>query len=395
MNLKYGLNGNISNRKRLSHDRLLDRTDTLNTYDYRHRTLSNQFHAGFRFRNPNGTFNADVYLQYDLSSQMRKDRFPEAAAYPRTYQHLSPFLRLRYNSAVLNMDATYSEMQLIPSIDETRDWLDNSSLFFLRAGSPSLKQAIRRNANMNVMVTLPKTASTLNLILLYSQTQNATAYDKTYFREDTYLPEYDYTAAAGSQLARPVNIRGNRSLMADLSWSMYSTRLNTSISIGPEYQWNEQPFRINDGLHVTGTHDAGMSIRLMTNLSRYAEISLGSRTSYGINQLDGERVFQSLSENLDAQVKVNLFQRLWLKSDILWNWLETDEEQAPGYHRELWNAGISWKFGQKKNVELGFDVRDLLNRNNSWSTVILEDYIQSSWSTLYGTSFLLNLRWVF
>ena len=60
-------------------------------------------------------------------------------------------------------------------------------------------------------VTLPKTASTLKLMLLYSQTQNATAYDKTYFKEDTYLPEYDYTAPTGSQLARPVNIRGYRS----------------------------------------------------------------------------------------------------------------------------------------------------------------------------------------
>ena len=395
MNLKYYLKGNISNRKRLSYDRLLDQIDTLNTYNYRHRDISNQFHIGLRFRNVKGNFNANASLQYDISSQMRKDLFPENPDYPRVYQHLSPYLRLTYYSTILNMDMTYSEIQIIPSIDDTRMCLDNSSPFFLRAGNPSLKQAIRRNANMHLTVTLPKTASTLKLMLLYSQTQNATAYDKTYFKEDTYLPEYDYTAPTGSQLARPVNIRGNRSLMADLSWSMYITRINTSIMLGPQYDWKEAPYIVNDGLHVTGTHSVALDIRLVTNLSTFAEISLGSKTSYGINQIDRKLLFRSLNEDLDAQLKVNLFKRLWLKSNIIWNWMGTDNKQAQGYHGELWNAGLSWKFGQKKNVELGFDVHDILNRNNSWSTVILEDYIQSSWSTLYGTSFLLTLRWEF
>lgn len=395
MNLNYRLRGNISNRKCLSHDRLLDRTDTLKTYDYRHRNLSNQFYVGLYFKNAKGNFTADARLHYDISSQMRKDRFPENAAYPRTYQHLSPYLRLQYNSAVLNINATYSEIQLIPSIDDTRDRLDNSSPFFLKAGNSSLKQSITRNAGMDMTVTLPKTAGMLNMSLTYSQTQNATAYDKTYFREDTFLPEYDYIAPSGAQLVRPVNIRGRRSLMADLSWSMYYTRLNTYIKIGPGYQWNDNPFMINDGLHVTRTHDVGMGIILITNISRYAEIVINSDTSYGINQLDGKLVYRSLSEMLNAQVKVNLFQRLWLKSDILWNWMGTDEERVTGYHREQWNAGISWKFGKKKNVELGFDVRDILNRNNSWDTVILEDYIRNSWSTIYGTSFLLNFKWEF
>ena len=50
---------------------------------------------------------------------------------------------------------------------------------------------------------------------------------------------------------------------------------------------------------------------------------------------------------------------------------------------------------KQKAREVGLDYLDILNRNNTWITSIEENYISSSFSTIYGTSVILNLKYEF
>ena len=76
-------------------------------------------------------------------------------------------------------------------------------------------------------------------------------------------------------------------------------------------------------------------------------------------------------------------------------WLGTDEANTPGFHRESWDASVSYTLGKKDQVKLCLEWIDILNRNNTWKTSIEENYILSSFSAMYGTSILLRLEWKF
>ena len=72
--------------------------------------------------------------------------------------------------------------------------------------------------------------------------------------------------------------------------------------------------------------------------------------------------------------------------------METDSDIAPGYSRELLNAGVSWKFGRERIFEVGFDCHDILDSNNTWFTRIEENQVVSGFSSIYGTSFLVSFK---
>ena len=392
MMLKYQFNAGISNRKRLSFDRLKGWTDTLDTYDYCHIAMDNMVSAGLTFRSRKKNFSMDVNVEYNTASQVREDRFPETLLYDRVYRHVSPYVRMNYSGTRLNFNMIYSEEQVIPSVEETRKMLDDSSPLFIIAGNPGLKQAINRNLTMNMNITFPKVSGSLQMLLMYSHTQDAAVRKTVYFSEDTWLPEYGCNAPAGSQLSTPVNVNGMSSLTSRLRWSSYLSSLNTTLGVGPTFLWRKSPFMTGDTFHTTETRSAAVSLDISSTILKYADVTLNSVTAFGPNLLDGERVYRSLSEDLDCRLRVNLFKILWLKTDFTWSLMETDSDIAPGYSRELLNAGVSWKFGRERIFEVGFDCHDILDSNNTWFTLIEENQVVSGFSSIYGTSFLVSFK---
>lgn len=392
LSLNYQLKADMNDQEKLSFDRLMEWTDTLQTYNYRHSEIANTASAGIRFMNRRKNFNIYICANYEASRQTRDDRFPEALQYRRLYQHISPHATISYSGSKFTFNLSYLETQTIPAVDDTRKKLDDSSPLFIVTGNPELKQAISRNLSTSVDLVIPKAASQLSANIVYSNTHNAASRKTVYFNEETYIPEYDYYAPAGSQMSTPVNVKDMHNLFSSIRWSTRITRLKTTVRLGPSYRWTDQPFITGEECHVTGTHAFSIDFGVNTNISKYAEIALSSSTSAGLNQLDGEKVYRSLTEDLNCRVRVNMFKFLWLNSDFTWNRMGTDSDMATGYRRYLLNAGISWKFGKERIFEIGANCYDLLNRNNSWTTSINDNFVSSKFSTIYGTSYMLRFN---
>lgn len=399
--LKYKVNSDFSNEEKFSFDQLLNLQDSINTFDFQNRKLSNLLFSGLDFKNKRNNLRIKTYLQYDISSQKRKEYFPEKNNYPNNYKHLSPYINLNYYSTKITITAGYSEKQLIPSITDTWERLDNSSPMFLRAGNPNLKQTILRDGYFSMNFNFPKSTQSISSNFNYSDTKNAIAYNKIYFTEDTPLNNYNYTAKAGSQLIMPKNVKGVKHFLSSLSFSsfFYKTyfnhKINGMLSISAQNNWVKQPFLINNTLHNRKRNSYGLGLSGNLNFSKYVEFFFDSSTSYEINFLDGKSTFKALSESLSANIKINLMKHLWLKSFFWETWMKPNKKEIPSFHKEVWNIDVSWKFGKPRNIELGISCKDILNKNKNRETMSIQDYILTNYTSIFGSSFSIFLKYDF
>lgn len=393
MSFGYRLSGDFSKEKKYSVDELLDRTDSISSYDFTRREIVNVLNAGFVLRNTKNNLNLKLTAEYTSSARMRKEVFPARYDYPRIYHHISPRLVFNWFSPKCNIAVTYSENQSIPSEEQTRPVVDYSSPLFLVAGNPALKQGISRVAIASA--NLSHSSNNWQMRLIYMDSSNGISNKRTYFKEDTYLEEYDYTAVAGSQLSLPVNVNGNRSGDISLQWSGFINPISTSISCGPVYAFRHNPFYTEETLHKTKTNSLSFNLSLDVGFSRYFQASIYSTTSIGRNSLDDNKVYDFVNESLIGSVRVNFLKRLWLDTDVSYTIMRTDGDSAPGYDDLIWNAGISSRLGKNQQFELGLVCNDILNSRNPWSIIMTDDYIQTGKSSIFGRSLVLSFKYSF
>lgn len=184
----------------------IDPTNTYNyTYDYR-------THQGnFAFRINSNLFRMHLTLNV-RSATMNKDEFyPDTNAYDERFVSVLPSLSftLMRHGRRINI-FRYSTTATLPSVEQLRDRLDNSNPLLLQSGNPALKQSILHsfaiNYPGNVNVNTGRN-------LLFGLTANIRTRQITrrsyYYNQDTYLPQWDYTAPAGSTRYSFENVNGS------------------------------------------------------------------------------------------------------------------------------------------------------------------------------------------
>ena len=387
---QYDADVELASEHRLAYDELLMDTDILNTFRYSRKHADNRIFAGLYFQNGKRNFSGEADVVMTHSVRIRDEYFPDTYRYPRSYLHISPKLKLSWMTQKFYVSLDYNELQQVPSTGDTRGVLDDSSPLFLKAGNPDLKQSIVRNAVLNAGFYWG--TNSLSLLLTFMDRDNAIVRRTVYFHEDTEIPEYGYTAVAGSSLSVPVNIDGDRMISASLNFNRYFQMLSTNFSAGPGIIFTQTPFMTGETVHTTAARNVNIALDMLTTISRYVTFNVNSATYFGRNSIDGKKVYDNISENLVGSLKVNFLKYLWLRSDVLWTMMKTDSSAAPGYSNAFWNAGVSVKFGKSREFEIGLDCYDILDNEKPWLVKITEDYVSSSYRDNYGRSVILSFR---
>ena len=74
-----------------------------------------------------------------------------------------------------------------------------------------------------------------------SYTFNYITQRRTLFLEDTYLPQYDYTARKGAQLTTQANVGGNYNLGGRVSYSQQINPLRSTLNVSVNYGFSQTP----------------------------------------------------------------------------------------------------------------------------------------------------------
>ncbi len=374
LNLLYTLNHNTNKSQRTATDILIGAIDTLNTYDYTLQDLTHQGKVYIGSRGEKMSLSGSISFQF--LDQKRDEVFPEKYIYSKTFNHILLQFDFSYNLPLSRLDIKYSENNLPLSVEELRGVIENSNPLFLKAGNPNLKQSVTRNLKIMYNLTSIMSASSWNFELEGSIVSDYSATKTRYFNQPTELPEYNYTAEAGTTLETKENVKGMRGLNATIDYSKNSSLLESTLRINVRYRYDRTPFLVSEKPDATDAQDLSATLYFQSGFSQFIELHLSSTAGSSYSEDNNNHIYKSFRRGGTASVRVNFLKRCWATGSARYNYINYISSKYTREETTL-NAAFLYKFGKNDRGEFGLHLNDILNQARSINIKMQQDYIET------------------
>lgn len=334
-------------------------------------------------------FNLEAALR-DIS---RNETFPEAQRFPRRFFQLNPNLLLLLGKSRNRFQFNLSSRSETIPTEMLRPTLNSTDPLFLQAGNPDLKMANKIDGSVSYSRIDAHAARTLSISLDGSYTFNYIATRRTLFLEDTYLPQYDYTARRGSQLTTQRNVGGRYRVQAALRYSQQLLALRSTLRANLSYGFNQQPYFLDEALYRSGSHTLAAVVGFESGFSTKVRLVVYSNTSLSRYRTRSECT-DALSENVQASLNLSLG-RYFGFVGTNYEFYCNSRSQELTRHTVVLNASAGRKFGKKNRFSLSCGVVDILNRPDYATTVFETDYIRTGSTSYLGRYAYLRAAFTF
>lgn len=235
---------------------------------------------------------------YDIA---RSERFPKEERFPRLFFQLNPTVYLSVGKSRKRFSFNLASFpQMIP-LDALRSTLNATNPLSLQAGNPGLKLQNDLSGSAGFQFTDVKKALSFSVRLNGSYTFNYITQRRTLFLEDTYLPQYDYTARKGAQLTTQANVGGNYNLGGRVSYSQQINPLRSTLNVSVNYGFSQTPYFTGEDLFHSVRHSLGFGFGFDSGFSSKVKLNIRSNTSMSSYTTQKETA-QELREQLTARV---------------------------------------------------------------------------------------------
>lgn len=394
--LQYKLDWESSYSEKLSWNELftVKQPDEINTYRYTHNDVVNDIFGGVSFFLKEKSFFVMAGAGYRNIWQVRNESLPIVSKYPDNYHHIYPYFLLKYTKNPYNVILTYQEEALTPSIEQRRGAVNNSNPLFLTAGNPSLLLPVSRNLNLDANITSASINTNWSIKARFNEITNDIVHYTTYYSEDTDLPEYGYTALAGSELTKPVNVNGSRSFWGNLESAVYSTPLKSTFTPAVSYNYYRRPFFLSGERYDNEQHSMDFSLSYRSSFSRHFNFNISNITRLGMNLRSGENIYDFLTENVSAGVSFDFLKIVELGVNGTYFTMKTTTGVG-NYERSGLDAYIKVYLGEKTTRFVSLSGHDLLGMNNNRNVSVTDYYVSRSYSTILGRYIKLSFSYEF
>lgn len=421
VSLSYSFNDSYSQSEQWAYnvtDPLVSSIDSVNTQLRTNAT--NDHTAALNFNTAFGK-NDDILLGASLnfvsSGLSRTDEFPDnEPEYSRRFNSLRPSFNVGNNSQINHWSFNWSSSAGTPSIEQMRPKLNNSNLYSVSAGNPNLRQSKSNGFNLSYSTVLGKDArktlregqeedpyggfggpmrqqqqeryisnnfATFQINAGFNINNDVIVGKKTYFAEETYLPEYSYTMPAQSTFSTYENAASSysASLSSNVGVPLNFIRciLNGGVSIG----WDKSPSYINSVLTQTENLRPTVNLGLRSNISRNVRFNIRGNASYVNSWNDANGRTEYYTEAVRAGFELNNILKLFY---------------AGGNYTKTFMQGIAYtsiadnildlngglRFGPRNNYDFSVKVHDLFNKTSGFSTSMNGDFVRNSWTHNFG-----------
>ena len=396
LNSSYQFNYDHSKSRQLAIDNMTGLIDSTVAFNYTRNYITQQLDERFVWFLREKSMEIRVGAIFKTSWSDRDEHMPRELFDRRTFISLLPQFTIgsRYEESFPsspNWKVTYSAQSSEPSLESMRNWLDTKSSMSLELGNPSLKQSYTHSIDMNFFKSNVEESTTLNLSLSASYTHNDIATKRITFNQDTPLPEYDYTALAGSTLTTYENIDGavSSALRFGLHNPVFKDKFILRSSLG--FSFNRRPAYIADQKNFTLSSSPSLDLELRSNHSRKVEYRISSRTGYvySSNTAGGDN--KSFTQRAAFHLTLRL-EHLEFNTSYMYYYYHSTK--AADVNNNILNASLSYRF-MKNRGELRIAAYDILNRNESFSSSVYSDYVQNTWRQVMSRYFTVTLGFRF
>ena len=394
VNASYNFSRDYARSKQLAVDFLSDPqgvVDTVNSYHYTTATYTPSLQTILQYRS------GDVWIMAGLGGVLydiaRSERFPKEERFPRLFFQLNPTVYLSVGKSRKRFSFNLASFpQMIP-LDALRSTLNATNPLSLQAGNPGLKLQNDLSGSAGFQFTDVKKALSFSVRLNGSYTFNYIAQRRTLFLEDTYLPQYDYTARKGAQLTTQANVGGNYNLGGRVSYSQQINPLRSTLNVSVNYGFSQTPYFTGEDLFHSVRHSLGFGFGFDSGFSSKVKLNIRSNTSMSSYTTQKETA-QELREQLTARVDLR-FGKYFGSVGTLYEFYCNSRSHTLTRHNVILNASAGRKFGKENRLGLSAGVIDILNRPDYATTSFDTDYIVTSSTSYLGRYGYLRVAYTF
>lgn len=335
--------------------------------------------TGFSYRTRGKTLQLMAGLYYQTATLTGDQSFPRTFTVRKTFDNLLPtaMLTLR-SSARQNLRLIYRTSTNFPSVNQLQNVIDNSNPLQLSTGNPDLKQEYNHVLTLRFNRNNPQKATSFFAFL----TATTTAANIT---NTTYLARHDTVVAngvvlyAGSQLTRPVNLDGARSIRLFVTEGVPVKALKSNLNFNAGYSYGRTPGLINNALNLNNTSTFTGGFVLSSSASEKFDFTLSYSGNYNVvrNSIRPQSNANYFYHTASARVNW-LFGHGFLVNTDLTHTLYQGLGAAFDQHFLLWNLSLGKKFGKGRLNELKLTVFDVLRQNNSISRTVTQTYVDDT-----------------
>lgn len=337
-------------------------------------------------------FAIGVNLQHSLLQSMRI--YPTPSSVHQSFTNLLPNLMFRRKvSTRSSINIMYRASTNFPSVTQLQDVVNLSNQLRVTSGNPDLKQAYTHFLSARYTFTNTQKGQSL-FANVFLQSQSNYISSATYIASADSLIQQGIVLKSGSQLIKPVNLDGYKSLRSFLTFSQPINPIKTNVNVSTGFTYSRLPGLINDQQTVTNNYVYNAGVVLASNISQYIDFNISYNAAF--NNTSSSAAGQSNQQyvNQSAGIQLNLLSKKgWFINNDLTNQRYSGLSGGLDQNFWLWNAGIGKKFLKKQAGELKLSVFDLLKQNQSIVRTVSENYIEDTRTNVLRQYFMLTFSY--
>lgn len=355
-------------------------------------TITHNGGVSYRIGDRDNMFSVGVNLQH---STLKSDRiFPNATNVDQSFTNLLPNLMWRKKfSAKSNIRLFYRASTNFPSVTQLQDVVNISNPLRVSSGNPDLKQ---QYANyLSARYTFTNTAKGQSFFAnIYLQAAENYISNATYIAAADSVIQKGIVLKQGSQLSKPVNLNGYKSLRSFFTYSQPVKFIKSNINLNAGFTYSHLPGLINNLKSITDNYTYSTGIGLTSNISEYIDYNLSYSANFNNakSSIAGQADNKYVNQVAGLQLKLLSKNGWFVTNDVNY---QTYSGLSGGYNQSywLWNASLGKKFLKNQAGELKLSVFDLLKQNQSITRTVSENYIEDDQNNVLQQYFMLTFTY--
>ncbi len=360
------------------------------------------------FENRTNTQSGGASLRFNLSKEtsfafganvqnvaLNSDRtFPTTTTVRQSFTNILPnaFIRAK-TGQYSNVRVFFRGYTSLPSVTQLQDVVNISSPLRVSVGNANLKQSAGIYLGSRYSYANKKNNQSFFGGFFFQTAQD-------YITNATFIASSDSTIDQGkvlnrgSQLAKPVNLDGFRSLRANATYSMPLKFIKTNLNISGGYNYSKLPGLVNNKLTSTITNNYSTGLTFASNISQYVDFNVNYNLNISNSATTGGTIANNNFTNQGTGVTLNLLSKKgwFVLNDVSY---QVNSGLTDGFNQNfvLWNAGVGKKFFKGQKGELKLSVFDLLKQNQSITRNITGTYREDVLTNVLQQYFLLTFSY--
>ncbi len=330
-----------------------------------------------------------VNLHGNRTDMRDQDRYPQQESRHRKFDYLSANFHFNKRSSASGFSIRGGYTRTTPNLEMFADKLNVSDVFNLRGGNPDLKLAGRGTFGANYNTRKGERYWNADLTATLNDQQIVSR--RNYFSEQTYLPEYDYTAPKGSTLITYANAGTSVDVSLNAGMESYIVPLRSKFGISMSYNYSNPQTGIEQSVVRMQIHNPSLKANLASNFSEKFKFLANGETgvkNYTVESGEWENMVYGL---LSAQVRWDIG---WLTSNAEYRLDISRNSASAAFNQDshLLNLSVGCFLFKNRNGRLMFSAYDVLDRNERYTSQLYADHVYSRWSRAYSSYFLVSFQ---